>query len=345
MTAMLAMGALAYRAETVGTTALKGGASYAPAFRGEVAGPGAMLNAHDGQAFGSLALDPLLRRPTDWTGGRPEMAYRAARPFLGWLVMVTSFGSTTAAAWSLLVWTAIGIGVMAAGALVLASHWGRGGDWVPLLLLLPGVAGQLLFGGLSDGLATGFALLGLAWWLERHDRWAIMALCVAVLCRETTLLVPVALLLSADRDRRLRLLTPFCAYAGWVGVVWLRLHVLPATGHPGLLGVPPLNFFTTVPSWSWIEVLGAASIVALLVVAWVRAPGTEIRWLVALSALFGLTLGPFVLRSWDFTRPLLPVTVIGACLLARKVAEPGPKAADPALAVSDGGSDLLLRRP
>jgi hypothetical protein len=42
--------------------------------------------------------------------------------------------------------------------------------------------------------------------------------------------------------------------------------------------------------------------------------------LVALSTLFALTLGPIVLRSWDFSRPLLPATVVGACLLARRTA-------------------------
>ncbi len=318
LTALMAFGVLAYRAETVGTAASARGASYAPAFRGEISGPGAMMNAHDGQAFGSLALDPLLSRPNEWTRGRPEMAYRAARPVLGWLVMLTSLGSKGLAGWSLLAWTAIGIGLMAAGALVLADHWGRQGDWVPLILLLPGVAGQLLFGGLADGLATGFALLGLAWWLQRRDRWAIAALCLATLCRETTLLVALAVLLSADHARRRLLLLPFAAYAGWVGVVWLRLQVLPAAGHPGLLAAPPSNYFAVVPSWSWVEVLGAASIVMLAAVAWVRAPGPEIRWLVALSALFATTMGSPVLRSWDFTRPLLPVTVVGACLLARR---------------------------
>jgi len=277
-----------------------------------------MMNAHDGQAFGSLAVDPLLSRPTDWTGGSKEMAYRAGRPLLGWLVMLTSFGSTAAAGWGLLVWTAIGIGLMAAGALVLADHWGREGDWVPLLLLLPGVVGQMLFGGLSDALATGLALFGLAWWLERRDRWAIVALCLAGLSRETTLLVPLALLLATERRRAVRLLIPFAVYAGWVVIVWLRIGALPTDAHQGRLAVPPANFAAVVGSWSWVEVLGAGTIVVLAAVAWRRAPGREVRWLVVLSALFAATLGPAVLRSWDFTRPLLPVTVVGACLLARR---------------------------
>jgi len=321
LTALLAFAGLAYRAETVGTDPSQQGKPYAPAFRGEFSGPGAMLDAHDGQAFGSLALDPLLSRPEQWGGGRAEMAYRAARPLLGWLVMSTSFGSAAAAEWSLLAWTAIGIGVMAAGAVLLAAQWGRPGDWVPLLLLLPGVVGQVLFGGLSDGLATGLALLGLAWWLQRRDRWAIVALCLAALCRETTLLVTLALLLSADRSRRTGLLLPFATYTAWVGLVWLRLQVLPAAGHHGLLAAPPANFLAVVPAWSWVEVLGAASIVILASVAWVRAPGPEVRWLVVLSALFAATLGSPVLRSWDFTRPLLPVTVVGACLVARRTVD------------------------
>lgn len=317
MTAVLAFAGLVYRASTVMTAPAQTGAPYAPAFRGDRSGPGAMMNAHDGQAFGSLALDPLLAHPDGWTGGRAEMAYRAARPMLGWMVLITSFGSKAAAGWSLLAWTAIGIGVMAAGALVLAGQWKRQGDWVPLLLLLPGVAIQVLFGGLCDSLATGLALFGLAWWLDHHDRWAVIALCVAALTRETTLLITLALLLATERGRAGRLLIPFGVYAGWIGLVWLRLGVLPNKSSPDRLGLPPGNFVAAIGSWGWVEVVGAMSIVILAAVAWHRGPSREVRWLVVLSALFAVTLGPAVLRSWDFTRPLLPVTVVGACLLAR----------------------------
>jgi hypothetical protein len=346
VTAVLAFAGLAYRAHTVVITSSESGVPYAPAFRGERSGPGALLNAHDGQAFGSLALDPLLSHPQRWPSGRGELAYRAARPLLGWLVALTSFGSKGAAEWSLLAWTAIGIGVLAAGALVLAEHWGRKSDWVPLLLLLPGVAGQVLFGGLSDGLATGLALLGLAWWLQRRDPWALAALCLAALARETTLLLPLALLFTAERRRIPRLLVPFAAYAGWVGLVWLRVGALPTDARSSRLALPPGNFAAVVGSWSWVEVLGAAAIVGLAAVAWRRAPGPEVRWLVGLSAAFAVTLGPAVLRGWDFTRPLLPVTVVGACLLAGATTGVGARRRpassvddrDPLAALLPGGS-------
>jgi len=319
LTAMLAFAGLAYRAATVSTDPSQQGVPYSPGFRGVRSGPAAMLNAHDGQAFGSLALDPLLSRPTEWGGGRAEMAYRAARPLLGWLVMLTSVGSATVAGWGLLAWTAIGIGIMAAGALVLADHWGRQGDWVPLLLLLPGVVGQIMFGGLSDALATGLALFGLAWWLKGRDRLAVVVLCLAALCRETTLLVTLALFVAGDRRRAIRLLIPFAAYVGWIGVVWLRVGALPSDAPQGRISVPPGNLLAVVGSWSWVEVASAAIIVVLAIVAWRRAPCPEVRLLVALSALFAATFSPAVLRSWDFARPLLPVTVVGACLLGRRI--------------------------
>jgi len=317
MTACVAFVGLVYRAETI-VIVPSPGVFYAPAFRTETSGPGAVLNAHDGQAFGSLALDPLLSRPTNWGGGRPEMAYRAARPLLGWVVMLTSFGSATAVEWSLLVWTAIGIGVMVTAARLLADRWRRQGDWVPLLLFLPGVAGQVLFGGLSDGLAAGLALIGLLWWLDHRDRWAIAALCLAALGRETTLLVPLALLLATERRRALRLLIPFAVYAGWVGVVWLRLRALPIDAGKGRLALPPGNFVSAMGSWGWVQVMAAGSIMILGVVAWRRAPCREVRWLVVVSALFAAMLGPEVLRAWDLARPLLPVTIVGACLVARR---------------------------
>lgn len=336
LTAVLAFVGLAYRAATVATSVRGAGAPYAPAFRGELSGPGAMLNAHDGQAFGSLALDPLLSHPERWTGGRVEMGYRAARPMLGWAVAVTSLGSRTAVEWSLLSWTAIGIGLMAAGAVLLAAQWDRQSDWVPLLLLLPGVGLQLLVGGLCDTLATGLALFGLAWWLAGRDRWAVIALCLAALTRESTLLVTLALLLATGGRRRASLILPVAAYAGWVGVVWLRLRVLPTQARVDGFGLPPWNFRAAIPSWGLVEVMSAVVVVVLIGAAWRRAPGREVRWLVGLSSLFAVSLGPVVLRSWDFTRPLLPVTVVGACLLARKIgSRPGHL---PGLLVSTAGS-------
>ncbi len=336
LTAVLALTGLVYRADTVFSVPDPAGSSYAPAFRDERQGPGAMLNAHDGQAFGSLALDPLLAHPDRWSGGRSEMAYRAARPLLGWAVMLTSFGSRATAEWSLLAWTAIGIGLMAGAAVMLAAHWGREGDWVPLVLLLPGVLIQLEFGGLSDSLATALALFGLVWWLERRDQWAVVALCLAALTKESTLLVPLALLLASDRKRARSLVAPFAVYGAWIGVVWLRLGVLPMKGHGGATGVPPGNVIEALASWGVPEVVAAVTILLLMAVAWRRAPSPEVRWLVGLSVLMALTLGPAVLRSWDFARPLLPVTMVGACLLGRSIERSGdatPWVADDVVAV------------
>jgi hypothetical protein len=327
-TALLAFGGLGFRAATAAVDPSERGVVYAPAFRGETRGPGMMMNAHDGQAFGSLALDPLLAHPGDWSGGKSQMAYRAARPLLGWLVMLTSFGSARIAGWSLLVWTAIGLGVMAAGAFVLATAWGRRGDWVPLLLLLPAVVGQLRFGGMSDGLATGLALIGLAFWLERRDRLALVAFCLAALSRESTLLVPLALLLATPSRRMRPLVLPFAVYAGWVGVVWFRLQALPTDASQSHIGAPLVGLIRALPTWNWVEVVSAISVAALAGVALWRAPVREVRALVALSALLAMTMQYEVWRSWDFTRPLLPVTVIGACLLARPFAPPSVERKD-----------------
>ena len=346
VTVMFALGGLIYRAQTVSVANPDAGVPYAPAFRGDRSGPGAVLNLHDGQAFGSLALDPLLSHPDEWGGGRAEMAYRASRPLFSWLVMLTSFGSADVAAWSLMVWTALGAGVLAAAAVLLADRWGRQTDWVPLLLLLPGVFGQMVYGGLSDGMATGLALLGVVAWLRGRDGWAIVALCLSALCRETALLAPLALLAGAafsgrDWRRAGLLLVPFAVYVAWIGAVWLRLRALPTDAGQGRLSLPPANLAAVVGSWSWVEIIGALSIVVLAGIAWWRSPEPAVRWLVALSFLFGVTLGPAVLRSWDFTRALLPVTVVGACLLAARAHQ----TSDPPVAATENPvTEELSRR-
>ena len=256
--ALMAFGALAYRATTIETGDWGSDIPYAPAFRGVQTGPAAMANTHDGQGFGSVALDPLLSHPERWPGGADELAYRASRPVFAWLVMATSFGSTTVAAWSLLAWTALGIGVMGAASLVLADHWGRRG-WVPLLMFLPGVMIQWVIGGLWDSLATGLALFGFVWWLDHRDRWAVAALCLAALTRDSALVVVLALLLTAERRRMPKLCLPFAAYAGWVALVWLRLGSLPTAAHPDAIGLPPGNF-AIVRSWGLMQVVSAGTI-------------------------------------------------------------------------------------
>jgi len=122
---------------------------------------------------------------------------------------------------------------------------------------------------------------------------------------------------------------------GWIGVVWLRVGALPSDAPQGRISVPPGNYLAVVGSWSWVEVASAAIIIGLAIVAWRRAPCREVRLLVALSALFAATFSPAVLRSWDFARPLLPVTVVGACLLGRRIVAgasgshlPGPAEAE-----------------
>lgn len=316
---MLAAVLLFARVQTAAVPQTSTAVPYAPAFRGDYTGPGAVLNAHDGQAFGSLALDPLLAHPQAWTTDRGGLAYRAARPVLGWLVMLTSFGSPRVAAWTLMGWTAIGIGMMAAAATFLCRAWGRDDTWPPLLLLLPGVIGLLAFAGLSDGLATGLVLLGLVLWSRKRDGLAVTVFCIAALTRESTLLVPLALLLAARSTRTRRLVLPFAVYAGWIGLVWLRLHALPTAAPQSHLGLPLVGLIRALPGWSWVEVACAASVAVLGAVAYRRAPSREVRVLVVASALFASTMQEAVWRSWDFTRPLLPVTVVGACLLARRI--------------------------
>ncbi len=79
--------------------------------------------------------------------------------------------------------------------------------------------------------AMAFGILGLLLFLRERYAWSAVACTAAVLCKETSLVLPLvlagALLIENRRDRRaLYFAAPCAAVAIWIGVLW---H---ATGHP-----------------------------------------------------------------------------------------------------------------
>jgi hypothetical protein len=126
-------------------------------------------------------------------------------------------------------------------------------------------------------------------------------------------------------------------YLLWSVVVRLRYHAWPQTGHPGNFGVPFAGLVRAMggwDQWSWLCFL----VVAVLLV------GSATRWrspyafTALVYAVFSLTLGIRVWASWlDFTRILLPATVLGFVAVLTPARRTQPAVAGPVPEGSRGG--------
>ncbi len=288
----------------------------------------AILNQHDGQHAAALALDPTLRDHSVF-GSREEHAYRAARPLMGWLAALGSLGFAAAVPWVLLALTAIGTGALVAGVALLAQQSGRRVDLALLAIALPGAVVQLGWAGLADNLAVGATLAGLAWWSRGQTRWAVAAFCLAALGRETTLVVPAAIVLAelsarTPWRRLLPLVTPVALLAGWTCVVRWRIGVWPSGAGDSRIGTPWTGLGVAAGRWDAADVAVLVGVAALLVAACRRRVPRAHLLVVGLSLAGALFLGWNVWERWeDVTRVLLP-----ACAVALVALLPGEPPSD-----------------
>lgn len=271
----------------------------------------------DGQAYATLARDPVLDRAVEGFRTEAEAAYRAQRPLLGWLAWAVSVGRSGWVPPALAALSAAGTGLAAAGAGALLLHRRRS-PWLALLiLLLPGTGSTLAFLG-PEPLVLGLALWGIVAW-ERDRTLAAVALFVlAVLGRESAILVPLVLGAAATRHqdwrRAIPLLAVPAALAGWFSVLQLRLGAWPWEAGEGRLGPPLVGFMRAVDVWT--EPTQNAAIVglgALVVTGAVALRGRDpLTWIVVAHVAFALFMGEYVWVEADFFgRVLLPLYAIG----------------------------------
>jgi hypothetical protein len=115
------------------------------------------------------------------------------------------------------------------------------------------------------------------------------------------------------------LLTPFVAYAAWVGLLRVRLGVFPFTARADRLTFPPLSGLVhewsrfAEPARSQVWILLAAVALAAGIVRRDRDP---LAWLVIAFGGFGAFMGAAVWARWqDFGRPLLPLYAYGLLIV------------------------------
>jgi hypothetical protein len=279
-------------------------ASAAPAELHVVPGSG-----YDGQFVYRMVLEPFPDTQTGHGITFDSPAYRAQRvvtPVLAWAVdHATPLGP--AASLLLVNVAALLVAAFFAGRLV--QRFGRHAGWGVLLVLSFGLVIPLAR-DLTEPVAWAATLAGLELWLRGSRSWAALAFTVAVLARETSLLVPAGLglwaLWEVLRRRSTRwsdlgwLLVPLVLEVGWqlhLRDVWGELPV--RTGRENV-GTPVVGVFRTLldvdgarahPVWE-VERLAVLALLAWAAVRLRRSPlpgGVRVAW--ALSALLAMSLG------------------------------------------------------
>lgn len=259
-----------------------------------------MLAQGDGQAFAALATDPSLSRPEQFAGQTAdtpvgyEAAYRAQRPLLGYLAWATSLGRPDLVNWALVLWSVVGSAAAVAGvAQLLRVRGARRPELALLVLVLPGSIIATSWLGpemLGVGLAFG------AWALvDRRLGLAVAMLCLAVLVKESFLLVPACLglqaLLRRDLRRAVLLGIPFAVFGAWLVVVHWRFGAWPSDASQGRLGWPLVGLVEQSSEMSLGGLAIAVANLLIIVVAW-RYRRDPLAWLVATSVLLVACLGP-----------------------------------------------------
>ncbi len=240
----------------------------------------------DGQYYYRLALDPLTTKRTDFGITLVAPAYNQQRivyPVLAW---AASGGGRARA----LPWVLIGVNVVAMTALAFAGahlvrSLGHHSAWGLALALQPGA--WITLGWDLTELVAGVAVVAALVLLRQGRTYAAAgAMSVAVLTRETTVLLPIAgvlMWLAGRHQTPLRTWAiPLGAFATWQSALIVRWGQLPARGTPDSLGIPGGGFLRSLRFNASDDPLTALELLVFLgfvvaVVRSMRRPGTALR--------------------------------------------------------------------
>lgn len=185
---------------------------------------------HDGQQFYAIARNPL--HPAEVADDLDRPRYRLQRmayPLTAWVLHPSGGGEGL-----VLALFAVGVAAVFAGSLATGLLSVRlGGGPLPALafVIAPGAWIALRF-TVSDTYALAAALLALFLSLSGRHRWAVVAAVLAVLAKESLILLPLGLLLH-QRDRARLVLVAVPAVVA--GVWWVALHALVDHNGPGVV--------------------------------------------------------------------------------------------------------------
>jgi hypothetical protein len=285
---------------------------------------------HDGQQFYVLAATfPHL---DEAEGDVDKLRYRARRVLLPAVVAPAPDGAPTV--WAMAMVNLVAIGAAALAVARLAERLGVS-RWLGLSVGVTPALVDSLQGSLADAAAFALALWGVV--LCRSRPWlAATLLTLAVLARETTIVVALACALLAHGGRRALMLAPVAVYGVWTLLVaaWL-----PADDPSGSF-IDDATAQLTWPFAGWLDTgsteaiaIGVALLLASLIAAamlWDRLPEISL-WLAADAFLLTLANQGVAERPANLARvaplalPALVLTIASAWPRRRRPA-PSPAA-------------------
>ena len=282
----------------------------------------------DGQQFYAMARD--LFHPEAVAPSLDNAQYRYQRPLypaLAWLLHPQGGGPGLVWALAIVSLSGLLLGALAMGAL--AEHL-RAPPWLALLYpLLPGAVWTVT-SSVADGLAVSLCLVTIVATLRGGSGLAVIAATAAVLTRETTILVPLALVLARRRKEDLPLLiVPGLVIAAWLMVVQVTV---PSGGIPTERLWWPLTGLIDAARTKWLhgkELLGMASTLSALAVSvfvLIRRRGpSELRWVIGVQMGFlALCSGGVLGDDFGSTRSTMVLLAVALVVLVSGTRAPAP---------------------
>lgn len=282
---------------------------------------------HDGKFFFALANDPWLVNPDVNAIWLDAPVYRAQR--IAYPMLAGGFGlfPPSVVIWTLLVVNVVSLIGGSVAVAAVAMELGRT-RWLGLAFVLnPGMLFETLIDG-SSVVAMALAFAGVFAFQRRSYLVSGGLLAVAVLSRETTVLIVIGLVLwRVLSERRLPIrflavaIAPYAIWIGWAS--WRLREVEVQFSASGLnLDAPFKGLWEVLPNWlgAW-NVSAAFGVLILLACLVIIGSAVSRRDLLSVSML-GYALLPAVLSSavlaafFDVTRVIAPVFTSALVILA-----------------------------
>jgi hypothetical protein len=327
---VVVLGRLAYHQRDASFFITVGDAFYDPSLSPQKLSTGSRYG-YDGQFYYRLALDPFTNARVEYGIRIDNPAYRQQRIVYPVLAHILALGRIPWVAWSMIVVNYLAVCGLAFSAARFAELFAMPAIYGLAIPFYPGV----LLGldrDLPDPLAISLMVCALYLLHSRRITFAACILALAVLTRETVILLAAALFVhSAWRALRRQsawtesvlLMIPLATCAAWQLWIFARWGTFgPAAGSGNLHGVPLAAVILLIQAahaalgfhpFLLIELLFLGAMILLAASVSIRStvsPGVKLAWLLYLALAAFLSGGVWV-EDWAFMRGCGELMVLG----------------------------------